>query len=266
MIENTFSIFPGIGPRIETYLWRIGVLTWRDFLDRKRVPGFSPARKAALDLEVRHAACALRNENFFHFIRLLGPGGCWRIWGRLSGSALCLDIETDGRRAGEGIVTVVGFYSHGEYRPYIAGKNLTEDAIQEELDQAGLLVTYFGAGFDIPYLRQTFPRLNLDIPHLDLCPAGHKAGLKGGLKSIEKELGISRVEEVVGLSGYEAVLLWQSYLKGADDALDTLVSYNREDTVNLYAIAGMIYERLKNESGLPGHLAQNGLLVKETLG
>lgn len=251
MIDNSFSIFPGIGPRLERYLWKSGVLTWSDFLRERHIPGFSDKRKSHLDVYVSRAVSALESGNFRYFLPLLGPSGAWRLWGRLSGDALCMDIETDGKNADEGQVTVVGFYSHGEYRPYILGINLTPDAIQQELEEAGLLVTYSGCGFDVPYLKASYPELRFDMPHLDLCPAGHKAGLKGGLKKVEKLVGISRDGSVDGLSGYEAVLLWRAHLSGAEGALDTLVAYNREDTANLHTLACIIHERLIHASGFP---------------
>ncbi len=256
MIESTFSIFHGIGPRIERYLWRIGIFTWHDFLARERVPGISPARKSLLDEEVASALSEWKSGNLHYFDRLLGPGGMWRVWGQFAGRAVCMDIETDGRRVTEGIPTVVGFYSRGEYRCYVAGKDLTEEAVQQEIDGARLLVTFSGATFDIPYLKAFYPRLDISLPHLDLCPAGHRAGLKGGLKKVEQLIGISRADEVCGMDGYQAVLLWQAYLKGSREALDTLIQYNREDTVNLHAIAGLIYGRLKDESELPALLAE----------
>jgi len=53
-----------------------------------------------------------------------------------------------------------------------------------------------------------------------------RIGLSGGLKPIEKEIGIER--DRPDLSGRDAVRLWREYERGDDDALDTLVSYNRE--------------------------------------
>ena len=96
-----------------------------------------------------------------------------------------------------------------------------------------------------------FLELRFDMPHLDLCPAGHKAGLKGGLKKVEKLVGISRPDEVDGLSGYEAVLLWQAHKGGDEAALDTLISYNKEDTANLHTLAWKVHERLALASGFP---------------
>jgi len=252
MLCNSFSIFPGIGPKIERYLWRMGVLSWDDFLGRERIPGFSPSRKSVLDRYVAAASDAYASGNIRYFKPLLGPSETWRLWEPLAADSICLDIETDGRRAGEGYVTVAGFYSHGEYRPYIAGVNLTQEAIEEELEGAKLLVTYSGNGFDLPYLRDSYPSIRIDLPHLDLCPVCHKAGLKGGLKKVEELVGIGRDDSVKGMSGYQAVLLWRAHLGGASGALDTLVSYNREDTANLHTLAWKLFERLTEAAGFPG--------------
>ena len=258
MIESTFCIFPGIGPRIERYLWRLGVFTWTDFLECEKVPGMSTSRKSLIDDYILEAQDEWNDGNLLYFKYLLGPGSIWRLWGRLSADALCLDIETDGKRPGEGLLTVAGFYSHGEYRPYICGRNLTEEAVHREFADARLLVTFSGATFDLPYLKTVYPDLDLDIPHLDLCPAGHKVGLKGGLKKVEKLMGIQRADELEGVSGYEAVLLWRAHLNGAPGALETLVSYNREDTMNLQLLADRFYGMLRDGSGITEFIRERG--------
>lgn len=255
MLHNTFSIFPGIGPATERRLWDAGVLDWRGFLEKEELHGLSPARKAALDAHVRRAADAYEAGNIAYFRGLLGNAGAWRLWDMLAGEALCVDIETDGGPACEGSLTVAGFYSRGEYRSYVRGVNLCFDAVAAEFEEAGLIVSYFGGGFDLPFLKAAYPGLKLDKPHFDLCPAGHKVGLKGGLKKVERLVGISREADVEGLGGYEAVLLWRAHLGGAPGALETLVKYNREDTVNLHALAWIIYERLREATGLPALLS-----------
>jgi uncharacterized protein YprB with RNaseH-like and TPR domain len=59
-----------------------------------------------------------------------------------------------------------------------------------------------------------------------------KKNLYGGLKSVERQLGIPRV--LTEVSGYEAVRLWWRYVDYFDlDALNTLLEYNREDVINL---------------------------------
>jgi uncharacterized protein YprB with RNaseH-like and TPR domain len=265
MITNTFSIFPGIGPRLEHYLWRLGVLTWDDFLRREHIPGFSPSRKPVLDEYVADALAQWESRNYHYFGRLLGTNGMWRLWETLSDDALFLDIETDGRKVAEGELTVVGFYSHGEYRAYINGQNLDCDSLQQEFDDARLLVTFSGNTFDIPYLKAYYPELAIDLPHIDLCPTGHKVGLKGGLKKVEKQIGISREDGIEGMGGYEAVLLWRAHQNNMAGALDTLVKYNREDTVNLLPLTRIICDKLKENSGIAGFLAARPALAATLL-
>lgn len=255
MIRNTFLILPGVGPARERRLWEMGVFGWREFLAKRSVPSFSPARKASLDSQVESAAAALESGDYGYFKGLLGASWVWRLWDELAEDAVCFDIETDGGPPHEGGLTVAGFYSHGEYRSYVRGVNLDKGALDAEFRDARLLVSFFGGGFDLPYLKAAYPGLDVDRPHFDLCPAGHRVGLKGGLKKVEKIVGISRGEDVDGLGGYEAVLLWRAHMEGEPGALERLVSYNREDTVNLHALAWIIYEKLRECSGLPAILS-----------
>lgn len=257
MIRNSFQILPGVGRARERRIWESGVFTWREFIDAPALPQFTGPRKELLSEMLQDAEDALHAGEFEYLTGLLGSSGIWRIWPELADGALCIDIETDGEPAHDGGLTVAGFYSHGEYRPYVKGRGLSRDAVQEEFDKARLIVSFFGGGFDIPYLRSVYPGLRVDAPHFDLCPAGHRVGLRGGLKKVEKVVGITRADEVEGLGGFEAVLLWRAHENGRQGALDRLVSYNREDTENLHALAWIIYEKLRESTGLP-ELMANG--------
>jgi uncharacterized protein YprB with RNaseH-like and TPR domain len=111
-----------------------------------------------------------------------------------------------------------------------------------------MIVTFFGAGFDLPVLEKQFRGLVFDQIHLDLCPTLSRIGLRGGLKKIEKVLNIERSPETVGLNGYDAVLLWRRYTRLRDDAaLERLIAYNREDVVNLETIAQWAYKRMRRD-------------------
>jgi uncharacterized protein YprB with RNaseH-like and TPR domain len=99
-----------------------------------------------------------------------------------------------------------------------------------------MLVTFFGTGFDLPFIRRSFPYLKLGHLHVDLCYLLRRLGLRGGLKRIEIELGVERTPETDGLSGFDAVRLWSEYRRGSKDALDLLLLYNREDVINMKAL------------------------------
>jgi uncharacterized protein YprB with RNaseH-like and TPR domain len=179
----------------------------------------------------------------------------WRLFDVFKNDAVCLDIETNGLSPNAGgYVTLVGMYNGGGYKCFLRGENLTTDALNEELSKYKYLITFFGSVFDIPFLKSCFRGLKIDIPHFDLCFGARRIGLRGGLKKIEPYFGIQRHDEVKDMDGYDAVLLWQEAERGCCRALNLLMRYNREDTVNLFGIADTIYKRLKVLTGIEEYL------------
>jgi len=155
-----------------------------------------------------------------------------------------LDIETTGTPARDGHVTVVGLYRNGRMTSLVRGETLTEDRLHAELEQTDLFITFFGSGFDIPYLRAKFPRLNFKKPHFDLCFAARRLGMQGGLKHIEQKFQIAREADVMGLDGWEAVHLWHQWCAGDEAARDLLLRYNAADTQNLEPLASLLYDQM----------------------
>nr|EGQ40903.1 MAG: hypothetical protein J07AB56_01490 [Candidatus Nanosalinarum sp. J07AB56] len=102
-------------------------------------------------------------------------------------------------------------------------------------------MTFNGKRFDVPFLEQRFD-MDIDTPHLDLMYPCRSLDLTGGLKKIEKELGVTR--ELEDLDGREAIRLWKQYQRGDQQALEKLVKYNRYDAVNLREITEDIHDRL----------------------
>jgi uncharacterized protein YprB with RNaseH-like and TPR domain len=67
--------------------------------------------------------------------------------------------------------------------------------------------------------------------------------IKGGLKKIEEKFGLEREDDLKGLNGYDAVLLWRKYKKDNDEAaLDKLVRYNAADIENLKFLLNYAYQ------------------------
>lgn len=59
-----------------------------------------------------------------------------------------------------------------------------------------------------------------------------RRGLYGGLKAVERQLGIPR--SLPHLDGRDAMRLWAAYVdRGEEEALELLLRYNREDVENL---------------------------------
>ncbi|MBW2980190.1 ribonuclease H-like domain-containing protein, partial [Candidatus Woesearchaeota archaeon] len=74
-------------------------------------------------------------------------------------------------------------------------------------------------------------------------------GLTGGLKGVEKALGIKRRKLVDGLDGGDALKLWKMYKASGDEHyIKLLVEYNEEDIINLKTIANIVVDKLKKQS------------------
>ena len=109
------------------------------------------------------------------------------------------------------------------------------------VDRSQVGGVYF-ASSTLPYKE----RLNAGIVSsaLGLEDQVRAADFTGGLKAVERTLGIVRNERIADVDGYEAVRLWRAHRRGDPGALATLIEYNRADTLNLARIAPVIYERL----------------------
>ncbi len=150
-----------------------------------------------------------------------------------------LDIETTGLSPNECMVTVVGIYiRNGDNKKVIqlVGKDITASSLLESLDGVSKIYTYNGSRFDLPFLHGCLGiNLTQVFPHHDLMYDCWRNNLYGGLKAVERQLGIER--HLKDVNGYEAVRLWWKYVDSFDlEALNTLLEYNKEDVVNLEAL------------------------------
>lgn len=144
---------------------------------------------------------------------------------------LFLDIETTGLSRHYHYITVVGFIINGRYDCIVAGDDLS--SLRRATEAADMLVTFNGAGFDLPFIRQEFPDIELPERHIDLRYACRYVGLTGGQKKIEKEIGLPRDSDVDGAG---AVLLWHRYVAGDQSALGELLHYNYLDVAGMVAL------------------------------
>ncbi|WP_336025406.1 ribonuclease H-like domain-containing protein [Halobellus salinisoli] len=243
-IENSFVPAEGIGEGRERSLWESGILTWGEF-DPARAP-LGPKTGERVESFVSEALERLDDGDARYFGERFPSGEVWRFYENFRNEALFFDIETTGLDSRREDVTTVSFTRGGDTSTLIRGEDLTDEALRERFRDAPLVVSFNGKQFDVPFLEDNFD-VSIDAPHLDLMFPCRRIDLTGGLKSIEQEVGIDR--DRPDLSGRDAVRLWYQYERdGDDDALDTLVSYNRDDTENLQNLADVVTRRLHDDS------------------
>jgi uncharacterized protein len=147
-----------------------------------------------------------------------------------------LDIETTGLSPQQSEITVVGIYITGRDKEQFlqfVSPDINGDAILESMAGVEKLYTYNGRRFDLPFIHVRHG-VNLEtcFDHYDLMNRCWECNLYGGLKAVERSLGIGR--QIKEVNGLEAVRLWWQYVNNYDrEALKTLLEYNKEDVINL---------------------------------
>ncbi|HLJ58016.1 MAG TPA: ribonuclease H-like domain-containing protein [Chthonomonadaceae bacterium] len=241
LLESTFLHAQGIGETTERRLWEAGAVDWPSYLDRAgRDWPLSASQCALLTPTVEDSVERLEEEDFAWFARRLPQAEHWRAVPAFGHRLAFVDIETTGGMEPDDL-TVVGIFDGYRMRQFVRGIDLEQ--APEALEDAALLVTFFGTGFDLPFLRRAFPGLRLPQLHVDLCYMLRKLGYRGGLKSIEAQMGIRRSGATTGLSGWDAVRLWQEYRRGKDSSLETLLAYNAEDVRNMSDLLSEGYKK-----------------------
>jgi uncharacterized protein YprB with RNaseH-like and TPR domain len=240
-LENTFVGVEGVGEKTERRLWKNGVTHWEEF-DPSVV---GPTTADRIERFIDSAWNALDAGDAQFFDAALPGSERWRLYENFRDGVTFFDIETTGLSEHHDDVTTVSFHRDGETTTLVRGEDLTDERLASEFARADVVATFNGARFDVPFLETSFD-LSIDTPHIDLMYPCRRLGLTGGLKPIEQEVGIDR--DRPDLSGRDAVRLWKEYERRGDDAaLETLVRYNREDTVNLKRLLAHVSDRLHAE-------------------
>lgn len=242
LLEATFLHAQGIGRTTEHRLWQAGARDWNVYLAAPDSAWpLTRVQRALLTPTVLESKRRLEREDFRWFAERLPAGEHWRAVPSFGHRLAFVDIETTGGME-PGDLTMVGVYDGWRLRQYVRGQNLEQ--FPEALEETAILVTFFGTGFDLPFLRRAFPRLPFPQMHVDLCFLLKKLGYRGGLKSIETQFGIRRSPETSGLSGWDAARLWREYRKGRQSSLATLLAYNAEDVRNMAVLLSEGYRRM----------------------
>lgn len=225
MLSSSFLHIPKIGSKTEQRIWENGIGTIEEFI--KSPVNYPPPRTR--ERIINHVR--IKSEDPHHYYDNLPSGEQWRIFKRFQKGAAYVDIETTGLSSYRDEITTIALYDGENIKHYVNGVNL--DDFKKDIFDYQVIVTYNGKTFDVPFIESFF---NIQIPHchLDLRYILKSLGFSGGLKSCEKQLGIGRGDDLDGVDGFMAVLLWNHY-KRRDDrkALETLLAYNIEDVLNL---------------------------------
>jgi len=244
MITQSFVFLEGVTPKREQRIWQQGVNDWNDFLQFP-FKGLAAKRKIKHELQIKQAERALHQDKFDFFLNNLPRNQQWRLFDKLKHNLVYLDIETSGYY---GDITVVGLYDGNQSMAMVRGQNLDKELFKKTLSQYTGIVTFNGSSFDLPILKRYFGVDFSNFFHIDLRHVCAKLDLHGGLKHIERTLGIRRAKEVANVTGEDAVLLWHKYrATGNKKYLDLLVQYNEEDILNLKPLAEQMIPRLWKE-------------------
>ncbi len=252
MLRHTFLHLPGVGSHRERTLWERGILDWDRFLAAAEAGALAERvyRQGALIL--RQCRTALERADVDFFRGLLPQREMWRLYPEFARQALFLDIETTGLSSYYDEVTVIGGFGGGRLELFVSGWNLHE--FPAYVREFPLLVSFNGSQFDVPFLRAHFPAARLDQAHIDLRFVLASLGYRGGLKAVERKLGLRRDEAIRDVDGFEAVRLWRRHQRGDRAALGKLLLYNLTDVVNLVELVEIAVAAKRRLAAFPGEL------------
>jgi uncharacterized protein YprB with RNaseH-like and TPR domain len=253
MLTASFSFAKGMTEDLERGLWARGVLDWdlAKAHPEEVVEGVGGSRASKVAEAIGEAQKALAARDRGWFKGNFNPHEAWRLWrGYCPAERIALvDIETTGLTPGYDQITVIGLVDRNRQRVFVAGKPMPGDEPLERFPAAlkdyDLIVTFNGENFDLPFIDRHFKEagLRIDQPHLDLLILARALGISGGLKDIEKQVGISRGGDIAGMRGNEAITLWGAWKNGDAAAYKKITTYCKADCANLWDLAEVLYGR-----------------------
>jgi len=252
MLQHTFIHAEGVGPATERKLWSAGIKSWDMFLEHHRegkVPYRNLNRMAPI---IEESRLAFKRQDVGFFADRMKSSDQWRLYRDFAQLAAFVDIETTGLSPDIDQITIIGLFAGGNFHAFVQGKNL--DQFPRVVANYPLVITFNGAQFDLQFLRKEFPTFN-PVAHLDLRYPLCKLGYRGGLKLIERKLGIIRPEHLRDVDGYEAVRLWSQHRRGKAGALEQLVDYCRHDVLNMKPLAERVAAEMPGQAGFQTMLA-----------
>jgi uncharacterized protein YprB with RNaseH-like and TPR domain len=254
MLENSFVHLPGIGPETEQKLWSQGLRTWDD-LQSNLTALFSAKKANQISAALEQSRSAHECSEFEFFQGRFKGSEMWRLFPDLLRQGLdkkvaYLDIETTGLGfpPASYSTTIAVLFDGVLHLEHELDRKYT--LLKEINSQAKMIVTFNGGPFDLPFLRKEFGLL-FQQAHLDLRFWFAKLERRGGLKKIQQSFPHVHQRNSMDIDGFDAVRLWGLHKKGTPRALDTLLTYNAEDTIILEQL---LYTGLNMEAERRTHL------------
>jgi hypothetical protein len=237
MLKNTFIHIQGIGPITEQCIWESGIRDWDAFSEGVAVP-IPPGRKRLLSMGIEESRLHFGQKRPVYFAQRLPSNQSWRLFPDFRDCTAYLDIETTGLDWDLGSITTIALYDGQSIKTYVRDRNLND--FVEDIEKYKVIVSYNGKCFDIPFIERYF-NISMNHAHIDLRYIFQSLGFSGGLKGLERQLGMDR-GDLSDIDGYFAVLLWNEYVKNRNPgALETLLAYNVQDTVSLETLMVAAY-------------------------
>jgi len=229
MLKNTFIHIPGIGLKTEKRFWDSGIYGWDEFAAECPIR-LSRKRLNTITRYLQESNQSMESSNPKYFSDLLPANLHWRFFPEFRNQTVYLDIETTGLESRRNIITTIALYDGNSITWYVNGQNL--DDFLDDINRYQVIITYNGKCFDVPFIESYFG-IVLNHTHIDLRHVLRSLGYKGGLKACEAQLGMDR-GELTDIDGFFAILLWYDYQRNQNQkALETLLSYNIQDVLNL---------------------------------
>lgn len=242
MLKRTFLHIPGVGYKTERTFWNRRIYSWNDFFESHRKVDISQKAATRISRWLEASENALKKGEISFFAEKLPKREWWRLYPEFKDRVAFLDIETTGLSFYYDDITLIGIFDGHKVKTFIQGQNL--DDFRREIKKYSISVTYNGTLFDLRFIGSKLGQKFIPPVHIDLRFLLRRLGYKGGLKNVEKQIGIDRDEEISDIGGFDATVLWNRYMRGDDYALELLVKYNIADIVNLKTLLEFACRRL----------------------
>ena len=241
LLKRTYQHIEGIGPKKESLLWEEGAVDWEDTLKKIDYYAMPQSIRNALKDELPRSIYNYKNKNYNYFLKRFPVSILYRLYPFFMDKTVFLDIETTGIKPSKASITVIGCYDGKDIKVFVHGRN--ENDFLDYIKNYSIVVTFNGSCFDIPFLERYFDT-TIKCTQIDLRFVLKDLGYTGGLKKIEHDVGLSRGDDMEGVTGYTAVLLWNYYEDTKDEtAIDSLIHYNLLDTINLEHLLCLAYNK-----------------------